>query len=203
MSEEDEPIFIGGRLNWHRYGMIQIRSSSGEWPRAALIEEACAALGRVPGFRDNGGYDVEMIAAAINPASGAVAYVETRAREGDVNEYGETIIDVTIKIHNGTKSADIESYNPYFGCDVRFFHWFDDVAVLIYREKHRTYLCRFNDIDWPPSFVEIGHKWLLKDGVVYYVGYKPKFVGRISVPDLQTLEPIALEDATNQGVMPE
>src|SRR5205823_6091628 len=49
--------------------------------------------------------------------------------------------DVSIRVHliersGNHKSADIESCNPFFGCDVRFFDWIDHTVVLIDREKN-------------------------------------------------------------------
>jgi len=64
-----------------------------------------------------------MIAAAIS-ASNRVAYVESRAKDVGTHPSGAAgrKIDISIRIHlveeDGTGgSVEIESYNPFFGCD--------------------------------------------------------------------------------------
>ena len=119
-----------------------MRSSAGEEPDSEKLQEAARILGRKPSFTDEAGYECELIAAAIS-ASKRLAYVESRARDAGPDLHGEAgrKIDISIRIHlvdagGANRSVDIESYNPFFGCDVRFFEWVGDTVVLIYREKH-------------------------------------------------------------------
>jgi hypothetical protein len=88
---------------------------------------------------DPDGYECEIIGAAISD-SGEIAYVESRAKDVGYNRYGanQRHIDVSIRVHLVRQScqhdsAEIESYNPFFGCDVRYFEWVGPTAVLIYR----------------------------------------------------------------------
>lgn len=68
---------------------------------------------------------------------------------------------------------DIESYNPFFGCDVRFFERIGETVVLIYREKHWTFACRFGDV-WPPGFVRVDDYWLIHGSQLACLGYKER-----------------------------
>src|SRR5262249_750526 len=149
-------------------------------------------------FIDTDGYECEIFGAAINQITGTVAYIESRAQEQEklFPGFEQKYVDVSIKIHIDNmaghhKSIDIKSYNPYFGCDLRFFDWIGDSVLLIYQEKHSVIACRFGDI-WPPRFVKIEDRWLLKDSVLAYIGYKNSFVQRLSVPELDELESISI-----------
>jgi hypothetical protein len=127
--------------------------------------------------------------------------VESRAKE-----LSGGFVDVSIRIHlvagpDRDDSVDIESYNPFFGCDVRLLEWIDRAAILIYREKHDTYACTFGDV-WPPKFVQIEDRWIVKDGVLGCIGYMEKEVRRLSYPGLDDLEPISVEEAERVGLLP-
>ena len=103
--------------------------------------------------------------------------------------------DISIRVHlveaDGTnQSVDIESYNPFFGCDVRFFEWIGNMAVLIYREKHWTFACRLGDA-WPPKFVKIEDLWVIHENQLAYVRLKEEFVRRLSFPDLEELDTLS------------
>src|SRR5262249_51772966 len=135
------------------------------------------------------------------------AYVESRAKDVGFHPHGayQRRIDISIRVHlleksGDHQSADIESYNPFFGCDVRFFEWIDRTAVLIYREKHDTYACRFGDL-WPPRFVEIEDHWAIHGEVLGYIGYKRKVISRITFPGLDPLEPVPVADAPEFGLV--
>jgi hypothetical protein len=162
--------------------------------------DVCAQLGRPAFLVDADGYECEIIDAAQS-ASGAIAYVESRAKALDGG-----IVDVSIRIHlvegaDRHDSVDIESYNPFFGCDVRRLEWMDRAAILIYREKHSTYAGRFGDV-WPPKFVKIQDRWIAKDGVLGFIGYKEKRVRRLTYPGLEELDPIDVGEAKRVGLLP-
>jgi hypothetical protein len=205
MADADR-LFAHGRANPLKFGWSS-RSSAGEPPDPKRIEDAAALLGRPVFFVDDNGYECEIIGAATN-ASGDIAYVESRAKDVGFNRYGfnQRQIDVSIRVHlldrsGNHQSADIESYNPFFGCDVRYFKWIDHTAVLIYRENHWTFACRFGDI-WPPRFVKIEDDWIVKDNILAYIGYKEKVVRRLTFPQLDVLEPIPAAQAARLGLLP-
>jgi hypothetical protein len=200
-SENAQPTFLGGNPNPRKLGFISLRSARGEGPDPAQLEHAVEILNRTALFVDAQGYECDMFAAAVHPRTQRVVYLESRAKE-----QGKWV-DIAIKIHlydplHGDKSVDIESYNPFFGCDVLLLEWIDDsVALLVYREKHWTFVYRIGD-RWPPPFVKIEDRWQIKDGVLSYVAYKAETVQRLSVPSLQPLPVLTLSEAEHSGQLP-
>jgi hypothetical protein len=204
---ETERLFEGGTPNPRRFGFFSIRSSSGEEPPPERVQEASRLLGREPIMTDKEGYECELLAAAISSPD-RLAYVESRAKDVGSDPYGAggRSIDISIRIHlfekhGPNRSADIESYNPFFGCDIRFFEWVGDTAVLIYREKHWTFVCRFG-AQWPPIFVKIEDDWVLHGNQLAYLAYKGEFVQRLSFPDLAKLEPLSKDTAKTYNLLP-
>jgi hypothetical protein len=204
--DHSDRLFTHGLANPVKFGW-PLRSSAGEPPDPKRLEEAAVILGRPVFFVDPDGYECEIIGAAIH-SFGDIAYVESRAKDVGFNRYGanQGHIDISIRVHwvaksGEKKSADIESYNPFFGCEVRFFEWIDGTAALIYREKHWTFVCRFGDI-WPPRFVKIEDRWVIHDNVLAYIGYKEEMVRRLSFPALDALEAIPAIEAAQLGLRP-
>jgi len=192
--------FIGGRANPEKYAR-PLRFTSGDYPDQEAIARAAVRLNREPFFVDNEGYERELIAAAVHPDGIRIVYVESRARE-----CGQ-FVDIKITINyvdsnGGTSSIDIESYNPFFGCDVGFLRWVNDnVAVLIYTEKHWTFAYRIGD-RWPPEFVKIEEIWKIKDDVLSYMAYKADVVKRIRIPSLEKMADISVMEAERDGTLP-
>jgi hypothetical protein len=183
-------------------------SATPEWKER--IEAAAERMGRPAVLIDSEGYRCEIIGAAVS-CSGEVAYIETRVKHKSHS------VDVSIKIHlygHDDAAVDIETHNPYFGCDVKFFEWIGDeneTAMLIYREKKRTYACSFQRppnqkeqemngqhsvIGWPPKFVEIGHRWCIEGDKLTYTKQYTKIVLRLSLPDLDPIDLPPKEEAT-------
>ena len=198
MSDADR-VFQAGNPDPHRFG-ISIRASCGDPPDQGAIQAVAAELGRKAFFVDQEGYECEIIAAAIHEPSGQIVYVETRAKEKG------SYVDISIKIHlrqpdGSERSVDIESYNPFFGCDVRFIQWVDDVALIVYREKHRTYACAFGS-EQDPKFVEAADSWMIKDRLLTFRGYEKKVVQGVRIPSLEPLDPMPLAEARSKGLAP-
>ncbi len=149
MSDEEDRTFIAGNANPAKYGW-SLRACNGDEPNPEEIARAARLLDREPFFTDEAGFECEIIAAAVHPDGKRLVYVESRAKEG------KQFVDIAIKIHyvdvDGRNNAiDIESYNPFFGCDVGLIDWFNDqVTILVYREKHWTFVYRVGD-KWPPE----------------------------------------------------
>ena len=199
--DDSERTFMGGNRNPERFG-FSVRASLGSEPDQSVIDRAAVLLGRDAFFVDKKGYECELIAAAIHEPTNRVAYVESRARE----RRWTSMIDVSIKVHlreadGEDRSVDIESYNPFFGCDVGFSEWLGETAVLIYAEKHDTYVCAFGS-EWPPRFIEIENCWVINEGMLGYLGYKQKQVQRLTLPELSQLAPVSLDEAKAAGLLP-
>jgi hypothetical protein len=204
--DEADRLFAQGWPNPAKFGW-PLRTSSGQPPEPERIGKAARLLGRPIAQVEPDGYDCEIIGAAISDF-GELAYVESRAKDVGFNRYGanQRHIDISIKVHlvkpsGRHESADIESYNPFFGCDVRFFEWVGRTAVLIYREKHWTFACRFGEL-WPPRFVKIEDNWVINGDVLGYIGYKEDAVRRLTFPELEALEPLPIAEAERAGLLP-
>jgi hypothetical protein len=115
-------------------------------------------------------------------------------------------LDITFHLHirdtaNQRMAWEVESYNPFFGCDVRFLEWFGNTALIIYREKRRTYACRFG-LSFPAKFVEIGDYWLMDGPQLTYWDRETTQIFRFAVPSLTPLPPMAEETAECWGLVP-
>lgn len=203
MSAKSERQFVGGNRNPHLYG-LSIRSSSGQPPPPEEVDTAARRLGRPAFFVDQDGYECEMFAASVDSSSQRIAYVQSRSKLIR-RPLGKDYVNIRIKVHltdgERERSADIESYNPFFGCDVRYFCWQNANVLLIYQEKHDTYACRFGDV-WPPEFVKIEDSWLIHDSVIHYVGYKATSVQRLGSQTFARLPDLPLDEADALGVLP-
>lgn len=201
MSDSDQ-TFNGGSRKPHKYG-ISLRASNGDAPDPKTIESAASLLGRDPCYVDRYGYKCELIAAAVQSPSNRVVYVESRAKK----PWWSSMVDITIKIHyvdaNGkSTSVDIESYNPFFGCDVGMIEWINDnVALLIYTEKHWTFVYRIGDT-WPPQFAKIDERWSIKDDVLSFMAYNADVVQRLQIPSLKPLGSVPISEADADGSLP-
>lgn len=201
MSDSDR-TFNGGNRNSYKYGM-SLRASNGDARDPKTIERAASILGRDPFYVDRRGYECELIAAAVQSPSNRVVYVESRAKK----RWWSSMVDITIKIHyvdaNGkSASVDIESYNPFFGCDVGMIEWInDDVALLIYSEKHWTFVYRIGDT-WPPHFAKIDERWSIKDDVLSFLAYNGDVVQRLQIPSLKPLGSVPISEAETDGSLP-
>ncbi len=182
---------------------MSLRASNGDAPDPEAIKQAASILGREPFCVDRRGYECDLIAAAVHSPTNRVVYVESRAKK----RWWSSMVDIAIKIHyvdaNGkSASVDIESYNPFFGCDVGLIEWInDDVALLVYSEKHWTFVYRIGDT-WPPQFVKIEERWSIKDDVLSFMAYNADFVQRLQIPSLKPLASVPVCEAETDGSLP-
>lgn len=167
-----------------------------------VIQRAAEILGRKPSCLDRRNYQCRLLAASLHEPTGRLAYLESREKLHWWAFRKTVMIKVHLRDGDGKdRSVDIETYNPFFGCTVDMLEWIDETAVLIYEEKHHTYVCTFGP-HWPPRFVAIEDYWIIKDGVLGYRGYQQNEVQRLSVPDLTPLEPLSLTEAEETGLVP-
>lgn len=200
MSDESDRTFISGIANPSKYGW-PLRACNGNPPDPERIARASALLARKPFYIDDDGFECEIIAAAVHPDQKRIVFVESRAKED------QGFVDITIKIHfvvlGGQQTAvDIESYNPFSGCDVGLLDWIDDhVALLVYREKHDTFVYRIGDV-WPPEFAKIDDRWQIKGDVLSFMAYKADTVKRLRIPSLKPMPDIPVAEAESLGQVP-
>jgi uncharacterized protein (TIGR02996 family) len=170
-------------------------------PGPARVELAANALGRPVRYVDEDGYERDIVAAAKNALTEELAYVECRSqRRGG---YLDINFHLRVRDHSGREAAwEVESYNPFFGCRVRFLEWYGHTALLIYREKHRTYVCRFG-LGSTAVFKDIEDHWVLDGRHLGYWGYMDKEVRRVAIPSLLELSTLSADEAAEWNLLPE
>ena len=97
--------------------------------------------------------------------------------------------------------ARSETYNPFFGCEVKFPEWYLDVVLVIYTEKHSTYVARFG-LDSPVDFKIIAYDWIVDGRQLRHRRNDNKGVRRLSLPGLQELPILTFEEEKAWELLP-
>lgn len=189
-----------GSIRHHprRFGLT-LRQCSGDEPDLGAIANAAHALRRDPYITDPDGFDYDILAAAMHPDGSQLTYIEQQSKPGQRG------VDVTIKIHHVAedgkhRSEDIKSYNPFFGCHVRYFQWHGDSVVLIYREKHHTYATTYGR-NWPPCFRAIGDRWIVNGESLAHINDNGQ-IEQLAVPELAGVGWLSDSQAKEVGLYP-
>lgn len=187
------------RQHPRRFGLT-LRQCSGADPNLSDVARVAHALDRHPYMTDQEGYDCDILAGAMHPETTQFTYIEQRSK----TEPGG--IDVTIKIHHVTddgenRSEIIETYNPFFGCNVRHLQWHGNSVVLVYREKHYTYAATYGK-DWPPVFRRIGDRWKKNSTKLVYANADGIFE-QLSLPELRRIGKLSETQAKRARLFPE
>ena len=165
---------------------------------ASRVQNAAQRLGRAPEIVDAEGFCSTILAAAYSEENDAVVYVESRSRA-----YGART-KVSSRVHLissqlGHRSTNLKSTDPTYGCEVYFVNWMGDKVVLVYREKHDTFVSRIG-YRWPPYFEAIGPEWKLLGKTLYSKSLKSGYVDRYEIPSLKPLAPLSLLDFKVMGL---
>jgi uncharacterized protein (TIGR02996 family) len=174
--------------------------SSGSDPDPQRAKVVAEVLGRPARYVDEEGYERDIVAAATSGQSDALAYVESRSQQR--GDYLDIKFHLRARDGRGREAVwEVETYNPYFGCDVRFLEWYGNVVLVIYREKHRTYICRFG-LDCPAEFKAIEDHWVLDGRQLAYWGYQETSVRRLAIPGLEGLPSLSADEAARWELLP-
>lgn len=115
-------------------------------------------------FVDDEDYEWTIQALAIDEQEKRLAWVEWRFKQGrGEREYH----NYYLKARQSTgeyRRWEIETYNPYFGCDVKLLEWIENAVLLIYEDKHDTYVARL-DKDGIER-IEISPDWKIADSIL-------------------------------------
>lgn len=117
--------------------------SDPNWEVLGYLEAVCHLLQGPPLWQDSAGYQMEIVAAAVEPSQHLVAWVLCRQKM--VNRSGRAWLDIEYRLkaqEDGQEIIDweVSTYNPFFGCRVGYIAWHGDRVIMIYREKHDTYI---------------------------------------------------------------
>lgn len=152
-------------------------------------------------YVDDNGYTHEITAGAVSPEIRAVATVHCKSK---TLENGHVDIEFRLKAQvDGRAVTDwlVETYNPYFGCDIRYMAWHDRWVVMIYREKHHTYACS-HSIEGKMQLVRLTDEWLVTDNQITCRSEEPDLVDRFGLPALDRLPPMSAHEARQAGTLP-
>lgn len=169
----------------------------------AQIQALCEVLQRESEFEDADGYFVE-IEAAAEGAAGRWAWLESREKEVG------RLVNISLKIHLYQQdeiqySWDIETYNPYFGCSVKYMEWWDDVLIVLYSEKHDTYVAALQ-VGEEPRFLTVADTFWIYDAQLMCDSTAvdgASGVKVIQLPALARLPNLSWEKARSAGWVPE
>jgi hypothetical protein len=162
------------------------------------LDRVSALLRRPAKFTDSSGFENAIVAAVEHPLGGTVAYVECRSkwvgRTQDIN------YQLNLLLPNGEKVLwEVETYNPFFGCNVRFLEWYGRAVLVIYREKHRMYAARVG-IDGKTACREVADDWVLQGPQIAFRGWREPLVRRLTIPGLVELPALTEEQAAAWGL---
>lgn len=151
-------------------------------------------------YIDADGYDQEIIAAAFGP-SGEIAYVSCAAKEQ--SEYVDVSFTFRLRDDSGREvSSQVASYNPYFGCDVFLLEWLGSTAILIYQEKHETYIAECS-MESSARYVPITDYWIVNNDRLGFWDYKDTEVRTLELPALNELSSMSEAQALDAGLCPD
>lgn len=199
---DDASAYPDGVPDLHLFGFIPLGVASGRSAEDAddAICRVSQAIQQPIRYTDSQFYLHEITAGTVHPNKSWVAWVENTYKK--LTDHVDTEFWLKIRHENGkTVEWTIDTYNPFFGCRVGYMSWHDDRIVLIYREKHDTYVCS-RDFDGSKFQEVVADEWLVADNYIYFRSDKPDLVERLVMPSLQRLDPISAEQARESGVLP-
>ncbi len=195
-----------------RIGFIQLNALGHGGDFQAAIAMVCQKLGREPHFVDERGYEQEVTAASVDEAHRRMAWVECHSKESKTSYYVDVSFDLKVQVESDlVVDWEIETYNPYFGCQIELFYWMPEHLVVIYHEKHDTFLCSFAVASGesegtlsrrPIARHEIADEWLVWEGEVIYRSETVDKVARRQLPQLDLLEEWSADHARSLGLLP-
>jgi uncharacterized protein (TIGR02996 family) len=193
-------IELRAHLSAHWLALLGDYRASYCVPDFGRLEQAAKVLGRPVSYVDGKGYKREIVAATMSSLTHALAYVECRSHPRA--NYLDINFHLRIRDASGREAAwEIQSYNPFFGCDVGFLEWYMQDALVIYREKHKTYVCRFG-LNSPATFRAIEDDWVLDGHHLGYRGCRQTIVRRLAIPELELLPSLSPDEAVEWQLVP-
>jgi hypothetical protein len=187
VTKEHSRLYYQGRLD-PETGGVPLRSPAGHKADETRVLDAARSLGRQVYEIAPDDYECEIIAAAKHPNLDAIGYVESRARQ--VGENIDVTFGVNIRQDGSNRRWELQSYNPYFGVDVSYLEWWGNALVLIYREKHDTYVCSASH-STEAQFAKIEDVWTIDNQCLSYRRYNDSNIRSLSLPDLTPLPTVA------------
>lgn len=181
--------YPGGIPDPDELGSIPLRHvGAGAGPETRDVADIAGHLGRAVTFIDEDGFENDIIAGAIADEGRKMAWVDSRCKDNG----GAVDITFTLRARVGDRPVidwEVDTYNPYFGCDVQHIGWWDETVVVIYSEKHHTVLAALTEGQLPLVRF-IGDQWELREDRVYCRSKVPGLLDVIEVPTLKPRAPL-------------
>ncbi|WAS94181.1 hypothetical protein [Nannocystis punicea] len=162
--------------------------------QAAAIAAVAARLGMEREWLAEDDYIHEIVGGAIDGER--VAWVERRTKD----DGGWVDVDYSLRMRVGevlVREWVVDTYNPYFGCDVGYLRWWGEAVVIVYREKHRTIACRLG-LEGAPQLRAIGDGWTALGDVLLHESAARGLVERLQLPELRAATPMPGELANER-----
>jgi hypothetical protein len=205
-------MYPNGIPDSEKVGFIQINAIGRGGDFTEDIAQLCKILNRQSEFVDAAGYTNELTAATIDLESERYAWVECKSKEADIHGY----VDVHFYLYVMVKKRivvewEIETYNPYFGCQVELLHWLPEHLIIIYHEKHDNFICSFNvrsieptkpPISKPIARRELPDEWSIGADMVVSSSATVDKVDRMALPTLKLLKSWSANYARSIGALP-
>jgi hypothetical protein len=154
--------------------------------QAAAIVAACARLGTEREWLAEDDYIHEIVGGAIDGER--VAWVEKVEKD----DGGYVDVDYFLRLRVGevlVREWAVDTYNPYFGCDVGYLRWWGEAVVIVYSEKHRTIAGKLGP-EGAPQLRTIGHGWAALGDVLLHESAARGLVERLHLPELRAAAPM-------------
>lgn len=154
--------------------------------QAAAIAAVCARLGMEREWLTEDDYIHAIVGGALEGER--VAWVEKVEKD----DGGWVDVDYFLRMRVGATQVrewTVDTYNPYFGCEVGHLRWWDDSVVIVYREKHRTIVCRLGP-EGAPQLRAVGYAWTVLNEVLLCESRASGLVERIHLPALRPMTPL-------------
>lgn len=130
----------------------------------AAVQKAHELFTTKKWFIDEDDYEWAIQAEAVDKERKRLAWVEWRFKQGSSDyEYNNYYLKARTAAGDFWR-WEIETYNPYFGCDVKLLDWLADAVLIIYEDKHDTYAARFNGDG--VERIKISSDWKIEDGLL-------------------------------------
>jgi hypothetical protein len=157
-----------------------------EVDEAAAIAAVCARIDRPREWLADDGYTHAIVGGAIEGER--VAWVERRAHD----DGGWEDVDYFLRLRVGevlVREWVVDTYNPYFGCNVGYLRWWGEAVVMVYSEKHHTIACRLGS-EGAPQLRSIGYGWTVLGEVLLHESQSRGLVERLHLPELWPAAPL-------------
>jgi hypothetical protein len=126
----------------------------------------------------------EVLGGAVSLETGRVAWLE---EQSDPPQGGHVPVSIDLHVAWGgqrASSLEVPTYNPYFGCRVRYMRWYGEALIVIYREKHRMIAARLDPPYREWNMVLLQDRCFVDADTVYFASERAQLLEGRLLPSL-------------------